>query len=233
MAENEEKEKADLNREPDNEALEDNKETDKKISEEAAGDNAKDNSSADEAAGDGQDKGTDDKASGEDDPPGAEGEKKTGFFDKRKKDKKDKRDTEIDELKDRLMRQMAEFDNYRKRTDKEKKKNYEVGASDFITKILPVVDNFERALDSVPDEEKDSGLAQGVGMIYKQLAKVLEDEGVTVIETEGKEFDPMLHNAVMQQENEDYESGFIIQELQKGYMYKDKVIRHSMVIVAK
>ena len=128
---------------------------------------------------------------------------------------------------------MAEFDNYRKRTDKEKKQNYEIGASDFILKILPVVDNFERGLGAMTDADKESSFAQGIEMIYKQLTKVLEDEGVTVIEAQGKEFDPMLHNAVMQQPSEQYESGIVIQELQKGYKYKDKVLRHSMVMVAE
>ena len=131
------------------------------------------------------------------------------------------------------VRQMAEFDNYRKRTDKEKKQNYEIGASDFILKILPVVDNFERGLGAMTDADKESSFAQGIEMIYKQLTKVLEDEGVTVIEAQGKEFDPMLHNAVMQQPSEEYESGIVIQELQKGYKYKDKVLRHSMVMVAE
>ena len=157
-------------------------------------------------------------------------EKKSKFF---KKDKKDKKDAEIEELKDRLVRQMAEFDNYRKRTDKEKKQNYEIGASDFILKILPVVDNFERGLGAMTDADKESSFAQGIEMIYKQLTKVLEDECVTVIEAQGKEFDPMLHNAVMQQPSEEYESGIVIQELQKGYKYKDKVLRHSMVMVAE
>ena len=146
-------------------------------------------------------------------------EKKSKFF---KKDKKDKKDAEIEELKDRLVRQMAEFDNYRKRTDKEKKQNYEIGASDF-----------ERGLGAMTDADKESSFAQGIEMIYKQLTKVLEDEGVTVIEAQGKEFDPMLHNAVMQQPSEEYESGIVIQELQKGYKYKDKVLRHSMVMVAE
>ena len=154
-------------------------------------------------------------------------EKKSKFF------KKDKKDAEIEELKDRLVRQMAEFDNYRKRTDKEKKQNYEIGASDFILKILPVVDNFERGLGAMTDADKESSFAQGIEMIYKQLTKVLVDEGVTVIEAQGKEFDPMLHNAVMQQPSEEYESGIVIQELQKGYKYKDKVLRHSMVMVAE
>ena len=155
-------------------------------------------------------------------------EKKSKFF---KKDKKDKKDAEIEELKDRLVRQMAEFDNYRKRTDKEKKQNYEIGASDFILKILPVVDNFERGLGAMTDADKQSSFAQGIEMIYKQLMKQLEDLGVKPIEAIGKEFDPNFHNAVMQVESEEYETGFVAQELQKGYLYKDTVIRHSMVAV--
>ena len=155
-------------------------------------------------------------------------EKKSKFF---KKDKKDKKDAEIEELKDRLVRQMAEFDNYRKRTDKEKKQNYEIGASDFILKILPVVDNFERGLGAMTDADKESSFAQGIEMIYKQLMKQLEDLGVKPIEAIGKEFDPNFHNAVMQVESEEYETGFVAQELQKGYLYKDTVIRHSMVAV--
>ncbi len=163
-------------------------------------------------------------------PEEGSADKKPKFF---KKDKKDKKDAEIEDLKDRLMRQMAEFDNYRKRTDKEKKQNYEIGAADFILKILPVVDNFERGLNAMTEADKETSFAQGIEMIYKQLTKVLEDEGVTVIEAQGKEFDPMLHNAVMQQPSEEYESGIVIQELQKGYKYKDRVIRHSMVMVAE
>ena len=160
-------------------------------------------------------------------------DKKAEKKEKKAKKKKDKKDEQIEELQDRVRRQMAEFDNYRKRTDKEKKQNYEIGASDFILKILPVVDNFERGLGAMTDADKESSFAQGIEMIYKQLTKVLEDEGVTVIEAQGKEFDPMLHNAVMQQPSEEYESGIVIQELQKGYKYKDKVLRHSMVMVAE
>ncbi|MCR4673080.1 MAG: nucleotide exchange factor GrpE [Lachnospiraceae bacterium] len=148
-------------------------------------------------------------------------------------EKEDPRDKEISDLKDRLMRQMAEFDNYRKRTDKEKSQNYEIGKTDFIQKILPVVDNFERGLDACSEEDKEGSFAKGIEMIYKQLEKVLEEEGVTPIEALGKDFDPMLHNAVLQQPSEEYESGKVIQEYQKGYMYKDRVIRHSMVVVAE
>ena len=156
-------------------------------------------------------------------------EKKSKFF---KKDKKDKKDAEIEELKDRLVRQMAEFDNYRKRTDKEKKQNYEIGASDFILKILPVVDNFERGLGAMTDADKESSFAQGIEMIYKQLITVLSDLGVTPIEAVGQEFDPNLHNAVMHVEDENLGENIVAEEFQKGYMYRDSVVRHSMVKVA-
>ncbi len=146
---------------------------------------------------------------------------------------KDKKDEQIAELKDRLMRQMAEFDNYRKRTDKEKKANYELGETDFLLKLLPVVDNFERGFEALEEEDREDAFAKGMDMIYKQLMKLLEDEGVTAIDAAGKPFDPMLHNAVMQQPSETVESGCVIQEFQKGYMFKDRVLRHSMVIVAE
>ena len=148
-------------------------------------------------------------------------------------ERKDKKDEQIAELKDRLMRQMAEFDNYRKRTDKEKKANYELGESEFLLKLLPVVDNFERGFEALEDEDREDAFAKGMDMIYKQLMKLLEDEGVTPIDAAGKPFDPMLHNAVMQQPSETVESGTVIQEFQKGYMFKDRVLRHSMVIVAE
>ena len=160
------------------------------------------------------------------------GTDKKGFFGK-KKEKKDKKDEQIAELTDKLKRQLAEFENFRNRTDKEKSQMYAVGAKDVIEKILPVIDNFERGLKSIPEDQKGGPVASGMEMIYKQLTKVLEDEGVTVIEAQGKEFDPMLHNAVMQQPSEEYESGIVIHELQKGYKYKDKVLRHSMVMVAE
>lgn len=147
--------------------------------------------------------------------------------------KKDPKDLQIEELKDKVIRQMAEFDNYRKRTEREKAQNYDIGASDFITKILPIVDNFERGLEALGEEEKETSYVQGFIMIYKQLKKVLDDAGVVEIEALGKEFDPLFHNAVMQQPSEEYESGVIMQVYRKGYMYKDRVLRHSMVIVAQ
>ena len=148
-----------------------------------------------------------------------------------KKDKKDKKDEKIEELTDRLTRQMAEFDNFRKRTEKEKSQMYEVGAKDIIEKILPVVDNFERGLATIPEEEKGTPFAEGMEMIYRQLMTELDKMEVKVIPAVGEEFDPALHNAVMQVESDEYESGVIAQELLKGYTYRDAVVRHSMVAV--
>lgn len=149
------------------------------------------------------------------------------------KKKKDKKDEQIEELQDQVKRQMAEFDNFRKRTEKEKTQMFEVGAKSIIEKILPVVDNFERGLASIPEEEQGSAFADGMNMIYKQLLNELEQAGVAVIEAVGKEFDPEYHNAVMQVENDELEPGTIAQELQKGYTYRDSVVRHSMVAVVQ
>ena len=161
---------------------------------------------------------------------GDEKEKKKGFFGR---DIKDKKDEKIAELNDRLIRQIAEFDNFRKRTEKEKSQMYMVGASEVIEKLLPVVDNFERGLAAMTEEEKSTAFAQGIEMVYKQMMTVLSDMGVTPIEAMGVEFNPDFHNAVMQAPSEEYESGIVIQELQRGYMYKEKVIRYSMVMVAE
>ena len=151
-----------------------------------------------------------------------------------KKDKKrDERDEKIEALTDQLKRLMAEFDNYRKRTEKEKAQSFEMGSSSVIEKILPVVDNFERGLHSVPEAERESATYTGMDLIYKQLMKMLTDAGVEPINAEGKEFDPNLHNAVMQVENEDLTPGTVAAELQKGYLYKGSVIRHSMVSVVQ
>ncbi len=139
----------------------------------------------------------------------------------------------IGALEDRVKRQMAEFDNFRKRTDKEKEQMFSMGEKSVIEKILPIVDNFERGLQTVPEQEKETPLASGMEMIYKQLVKQLEDLGVKPIEAIGKEFDQYFHNAVMQVESEEFESGIVAQEFQKGYMYHDTVLRHSMVAVAK
>ena len=146
--------------------------------------------------------------------------------------KKDPKDAQIEELQDRLKRQMAEFDNFRKRTEKEKAAMYEIGAKDIIEKILPVLDNFERGLAAVPEDEKGSSFAEGIEKIYKQFVKTLEDAGVESIEAVGKQFDPNLHNAVMHVEDEKYGENEIAMELQKGYKYRGIVVRHSMVQVA-
>ncbi len=159
-------------------------------------------------------------------------EEKKAFKKKAKADKKQEALKEkIDELEDRVKRQMAEFENFRKRTDKEKQAMFETGAKSVIEKILPVVDNFERGLAMVPEEEKDAPFVDGMNKIYRQLLTELENIGVKPIEAVGMEFDPNLHNAVMQVENEELESGTIAQELQKGYTYRDSVVRHSMVAV--
>ena len=159
------------------------------------------------------------------------GTDKKGFFGK-KKEKKDKKDEQIAELTDKLKRQLAEFENFRNRTDKEKSKMYAVGAKDVIEKILPVIDNFERGLKSIPEDQKGGPVASGMEMIYKQLITVLSDLGVTPIEAVGQEFDPNLHNAVMHAEDEGLGENIVAEEFQKGYKYKDTVLRHSMVKVA-
>ena len=161
---------------------------------------------------------------------GAEGEKK-GLFGK--KEKKNPLKEKLDEMNDKYLRQVAEFENFRRRTDKEKAQMFDQGASSVLEKMLPIVDNFERGLAAVPEEEKNSAFADGMNMIYKQLLKQMEDLGVTPIEAVGKEFDPNFHNAVMQVESEEVGEGFVAQELQKGYMFRDTVLRHSMVAVAK
>lgn len=161
-------------------------------------------------------------------------EEKKLFGKNKKKDKKEEAfKQKIDELEDRVKRQMAEFENFRKRTEKEKSAMYEVGARSVIEKILPVVDNFERGLAAIPEEEKGSAFADGMNMIYKQLTGELDKLGVKPIEAVGKEFNPEFHNAVMQVESEEYEPGIVAQELQKGYTYHDTVVRHSMVAVTQ
>ena len=151
--------------------------------------------------------------------------KKEGFF----KKKKDKKDEQIEELNDRVRRQMAEFDNFRKRSEKEKSQMFDMGAKNVIEKILPIVDNFERGFTTVEECDKDDAFVQGMQQVYKQLMTELETIGVTPIEAVGQEFNPDFHNAVMQVESEEFESGIIAQEFMKGYMYKDTVVRHSMV----
>ena len=150
----------------------------------------------------------------------------------KKKKKKEKWEEKIEELEDRVKRQMAEFDNFRKRTEKEKSHMYEVGARDVIEKILPVVDNFERGLATVPEDQKNDPVIDGMDKIYRQLMTVLADLGVEPIEAVGKEFDPNFHNAVMHVEDEELGENIVAEEFQKGYLYKDTVVRHSMGKVA-
>lgn len=157
-------------------------------------------------------------------------EEKKGIF--KKKEKKDKKDEQIEELNDKLKRQMAEFDNFRKRTEKEKSQMYDMGAKSIIEKILPVIDNFERGLAGVPEEEKSNAFVDGMDKVYKQMLTTLAEAGVTPIEAVGKEFDPNFHNAVMHVEDEEAGESEIVEEFQKGYMYHDTVLRHSMVKVA-
>ena len=170
----------------------------------------------------------------ETDSESKEEDKKEKKADKKKAKAEKKQDAlkeKVEELEDRVKRQMAEFENFRKRTEKEKTAMFETGAKSVIEKILPVVDNFERGLASVPEEEKDGAFAQGMEMIYKQLMQELEKMEVKPIPAVGEEFNPDFHNAVMQVESDEYESGVIAQELQKGYTYRDSVVRHSMVAV--
>lgn len=158
------------------------------------------------------------------------GKEKRAFGRKNKEDKKTEALTEkIAELEDKVKRQLAEFENFRNRTEKEKTAMFEVGAKSVIEKILPVVDNFERGISGLSEEEKEAPFASGMQMVYKQLLTELESLGVKPIEAVGKEFDPNLHNAVMQVESEEYESGIVAQEMMKGYTYRDSVVRHSMV----
>ena len=154
---------------------------------------------------------------------------KKGFFGKKKKDKKD---TQIEDLTDKLRRQMAEFDNFRKRTEKEKSGMFEMGAKSVVEKLLPVVDNFERGLASVPEEQKEDPFVAGVDKVYKQLLTVFDELGVKPIEAVGQPFDPNFHNAVMHVEDDEQGENVVVEEFQKGYMYHDSVVRHSMVKVA-
>ena len=161
----------------------------------------------------------------------AEETAKKSFF-KKKEKKKDKKDIQIEELTDRLKRTMAEFDNFRKRTEKEKSAMFDMGAKTIVEKILPIVDNFERGLAAVPEENKEDAFVDGMDKVYKQLMKTLEEAGVKPIEAVGKEFDPNFHNAVMHVEDEELGENIVAEEFQKGYMYRDSVVRHSMVKVA-
>ena len=198
---------------------------------EEAGQDASEEETAEDAA-DTEDSAEQAEESESDTDEGKEDSKaeKKKFFGK--KNKKDKKDEKIDELTDRLTRQMAEFDNFRKRTEKEKSQMYEIGAKDIIEKILPIVDNFERGLASMPEEEKATPFAEGMEKIYKQLMTTLESIDVKPVEAVGKEFNPDFHNAVMHVEDEELDENIIVEEFQKGYTYRDSVVRHSMVKVA-
>lgn len=187
---------------------------------------------ADEAAESAEEAGMDEGETPEDEEAPDDGGKSEGrkFFGR--KNKKDKKDERIEELTDKLTRQMAEFDNFRKRTEKEKSQMYEIGAKDVIEKVLPVVDNFERGLDAVAEEDKEHPFMQGMDKIYKQLMTTLEGIGVKPIEAVGQEFNPDFHNAVMHVDDENFGENIVAEEFQKGYMYRDFVVRHSMVKVA-
>lgn len=167
----------------------------------------------------------------EQEKPGKDKGKK-GFGRKGREDKKTEALNEkIEELEDKVKRQLAEFENFRNRTEKEKSSMFEIGAKSVIEKILPIVDNFERGLSGLSEEEKEAPFAAGMQMVYKQLLTELDNLGVKPIEAVGREFDPNLHNAVMQVESEEFESGVVAQEMMKGYTYRDSVVRHSMVAV--
>lgn len=198
---------------------------DEKINDEAVNDTSadKDIETAAEAESDAEAK-ADDKSA-------ESGEKgKSKIFGK--KDKKDKKDEKIDELNDKLMRMAAEYDNYRKRTDKEKAAMFDMGAKTIIEKVIPLIDNFERGFASVTDDNKDDPFVKGMKKVYDQFISTLDEAGVEVIEAEGKEFDPNLHNAVMHVDDDSFGDNVVAEELQKGYKYKDNVIRYSMVKVA-
>lgn len=201
---------------------------------------ATDMNAADETVQEGADETSDTDVDTEDSEADSESEddaedpdsKDKKFF--KKKDKKqDAMKEKIDELEDKVKRQLAEFENFRNRTEKEKAQMFETGAKSVIEKILPIVDNFERGLNAIPEDEKGKPFADGMELIYKQLIAELEKMEVKPIEAVGTEFNPDFHNAVMQVESEEYESGFVAQELLKGYTYRDSVVRHSMVAVVQ
>ncbi len=158
---------------------------------------------------------------------------KTGksFFKNSKSKELAAKDQKIEELSDRLMRTMAEFDNFRKRSEKEKSMMYDMGVKGFVEKMLPIIDNFERGLGTLTEKEREGAFAQGIDMIYRQLLTAFDEIGVKPIDAVGKEFDPNLHNAVMHGEDESLGENIVSDEFQKGYMYKDMVVRHSMVKV--
>lgn len=188
---------------------------------------AQETETVEETAGENTAETAEETEAGEEAQEDEKSEEKKGFF----KKKKDKKDEQIEELSDKLKRQMAEFENFRKRTEKEKTQMYDMGAKSIIEKVLPVIDNFERGLAGVPEENKDDAFVTGMDKVYKQMLTELDAIGVKPIEAVGVEFNPDFHNAVMQVESEEYESGVVAQELLKGYTYKETVVRHSMVAV--
>lgn len=196
---------------------------------------------AKQAEGAGENRADTDEDAGAEDPEEApDGEDAKSWTEKKAAKKQSRQDKKTDALKeqiaqleDRVMRQMAEFENFRKRTDREKQAMFETGAKSVIEKMLPIVDNFERGLATVPEESKEDPFVDGMNRVYRQLLTELDNIGVKPIEAVGQEFDPNLHNAVMQVASEEYESGVVAQELQKGYTYRDSVVRHSMVAVVE
>ena len=206
---------------------------DKEAAEDAGTCRNKEDAPEEEASEDAED-------SGEEDENGAEGADPKSWAEKRAAKKQAKLDkktdtykSQIEQLEDKVKRQLAEFENFRNRSEKEKHAMFETGARSVIEKILPVVDNFERGLATVPEEKKEDPFVDGMNRIYKQLLTELENIGVKPIEAVGQEFDPNLHNAVMQVASQEYESGVVAQELQKGYTYRETVVRHSMVAVTE
>ena len=226
------------NLERDEEELKDETPTD--VTDEAAKDATESEQEQEEIPEDADDESEEDEEETSEDDSQETGEGKKSWAERRAEKKQAKQDKkvdamkeQIDQLEDRVKRQLAEFENFRNRSEREKTAMFETGARSVIEKILPVVDNFERGLSTVPAENQDDPFVDGMNKVYKQLIKELDSIGVKQIEAVGKEFDPNLHNAVMQVESEEYESGIVAQELQKGYTYRDVVVRHSMVSVVQ
>lgn len=213
-----------------------NKEEEKKVSEEKAEEVT--GETTEEAAAEEQESAEDPKEEAEQESEAEAAEEKApkkekkGLFGKAKDNEKEKLKEQVSELNDRLLRQMAEFENFRKRSDKEKDSMYENGARSVIEKLLPIVDNFERGMCTLTDEDKETAFAKGMEMIYKQLMDELDKMDVKPIDAAGKEFDPNLHNAVMHVDDDSLGENVVVEELQKGYTYRGNVVRHSMVKVA-
>ncbi|MBR4542711.1 MAG: nucleotide exchange factor GrpE [Lachnospiraceae bacterium] len=213
-----------------------NKEEEKKVSEEKAEEVT--GETTEEAAAEEQESAEDPKEEAEQESEAEAAEEKApkkekkGLFGKAKDNEKEKLKEQVSELNDRLLRQMAEFENFRKRSDKEKNSMYENGAKSVIEKLLPIVDNFERGMGTLTDEDKETAFAKGMEMIYKQLMDELDKMDVKPIDAAGKEFDPNLHNAVMHVDDDSLGENVVVEELQKGYTYRGNVVRHSMVKVA-